>query len=169
MVCRKVQVARPSCSTSGGQFGGRRSIGSGSDTVAVAALVPASAAIVAAVALEPLLVAVPFGSLIRLQSRKAVQDLQGLPSGPKIIPGGKGFLVEFSGMVTRRIRWRKRKKRLEYSAPPWSAGRPCRTENVGSALQLIFSTAMRSNELTILSLSFVPSCGPLRRLGFREQ
>jgi hypothetical protein len=78
-------VARPRSSTSGGQFAGRVLVSAVAATV-VAAAVPAAAAF--------LDFDVPGG----FQFRKAVQILQGFPSGPMTIPGGRGALFEVSGV-----------------------------------------------------------------------
>jgi len=83
VVCRKVHVARPRSSTSGGQFAGRVSVSAVAATV-VAATAPAATAF--------LVLDVPGD----FQLRKAVQILHGFPSGPMTIPGGKGSLFEAS-------------------------------------------------------------------------
>lgn len=77
-------MARPRSSTSGGQFAGRVPVSAVAATVAEAT-VPAAAAF--------LVLDVPGG----FQFRKAVQILQGFPSGPMIIPGGTDSLFEASG------------------------------------------------------------------------
>lgn len=81
-------MARPRASTSGGQCAGRVAI-------AVSGLgdwkpVPeASAAIIPAVDfLGWVVLVLPAGAVGR-QLRKAVQILQGLPSGPRTMPGGR--------------------------------------------------------------------------------
>ena len=85
MVCRKVHVARPRPSTSGGQFAGRVSA-----SVAAAMVVAAAAP----VATTFLVLDAPGG----LQFRNAVQILHGFPSGPMTIPGGNGSLFEVFGV-----------------------------------------------------------------------
>jgi hypothetical protein len=99
VVWRKVQVARPSDSTSGGQYGGR---GSPSPAADAANAVAVAEAIACAIELpSPLLsrldvaaaaaVVVGFWPVVGgFQFRKEVQILQGLPSGPRTVPGGSG-------------------------------------------------------------------------------
>lgn len=97
MVCKKDHVARPSCSTSGGQFGGGVSGRVVSGANATAEEPEASAAIIPAVALCLGVEYLPFFSVVLVvvwgfQFRKAVQILHGLPSGPIIMPGGSLLL-----------------------------------------------------------------------------
>ena len=106
---RNVQVARPSDSTSGGQCAARRASSPPSFTVVDADAASAAAAAVeeaiacAAESPGPLLllfprvvvdimpVVLPVGGF---QLRKEVQILQGLPSGPRTMPGGSGRALE---------------------------------------------------------------------------
>jgi hypothetical protein len=75
VACRNVHVARPRASTSGGQWAGSVAGGSGDRKPAP----DASAAIISEV---------DFLCVVGRQLRKAVQILQGLPSGPRTMPGG---------------------------------------------------------------------------------
>lgn len=112
MVWRKVQVARPSDSTSGGQCAAataaaRRPASSSSraavivDDASATAVVEAMAR--AAESLLPLLSRFVEAVLLvvagGLQFRKEVQILQGLPSGPRTMPGGSGRGIEDEGWV----------------------------------------------------------------------
>ena len=105
-MCRKVQVARPSDSTSGGQPAVVDDDAAASAAVAVA--VEEEAMACAAESLSPLLprlvvvvgvvvVEVVFPAVGGFQFRKVVQILQGLPSGPIIVPGGSWRAVEEEG------------------------------------------------------------------------
>ena len=84
MVCRKVHVARPRPSTSGGQSAGRVSASAVAATVVAAAVPVATAFLVLEVC--------------GFQFRNVVQILHGFPSGPMTIPGGSGSLLEVSDM-----------------------------------------------------------------------
>lgn len=87
MVCRKVQVDRPSSSTSGGQWGGK----TGSGVVVAEESAPAARELPVE---DDELEASPDGFFaVLVKYRKAVQLLQGFPSGPITIPGGRGVCV----------------------------------------------------------------------------
>lgn len=79
-------MARPSCSTSGGQWAGRDC--SASPTAAV---VVAATAVAFEVVEEDVLAFCVFFFPEGSQYRNAVQILHGFPSGPNTIPGGRGF------------------------------------------------------------------------------
>ena len=102
-MCRNVQVARPSDSTSGGQ---PAVVDDDAASAAVAVAVEDEA--MACAAESPLLprlvvvvgvvvVEVVFPAVGGFQFRKVVQILQGLPSGPIIVPGGSWRAVEEEG------------------------------------------------------------------------
>jgi hypothetical protein len=122
-VWRNVQVARPSDSTSGGQCAARHASSSPFTVVdadadadadaasAAAAAVEEAIACAAAESPEPLLLLllllllfprivagavslVPVVPVGGFQFRKEVQILQGLPSGPRTMPGGSGGALE---------------------------------------------------------------------------
>lgn len=104
-MCRKVQVARPSDSTSGGQ---PAVVDDDAASAAVAVVVEEEAMACAAESLSPLLprlvvvvgvvvVEVVFPAVGGFQFRKVVQILQGLPSGPRIVPGGSWRALEEEG------------------------------------------------------------------------
>lgn len=112
MVWRNVQVARPSDSTSGGQCAARHASSSLFTVVDADAASAAAAAVEEAIAcaaelLELLLllfprvvpvvvvvVVLPVVPVGGFQLRKEVQILQGLPSGPRTIPGGSERALE---------------------------------------------------------------------------
>lgn len=89
-------MARPRASTSGGQCAGRVAVsvsgfgfGFGFDSGGWKPVPEASAAIIPAVDfLCGVVLLLPAGAVGR-QLRKAVQILQGLPSGPRTMPGGR--------------------------------------------------------------------------------
>jgi hypothetical protein len=85
-------VARPRASTSGGQCAGRVAVsvsGFGFDSGERKPVPEARAAIISAVDfLGGVVLVLPAGAVGR-QLRKAVQILQGLPSGPRTMPGGR--------------------------------------------------------------------------------
>lgn len=104
-MCRNVQVARPSDSTSGGQ---PAVVDDDAASAAVAVAVEDEAMACAAESLSPLLprlvvvvgvvvVEVVFPAVGGFQFRKVVQILQGLPSGPRIVPGGSWRALEEEG------------------------------------------------------------------------
>ena len=106
MVWRNVHVARPSDSTSGGQWAARHESSwlgvVDADAASAAAAAVDEAMACAAEALEPLLLLLPRVVVVVVlpvvptggfQLRKEVQILQGLPSGPRTIPGGSGRAV----------------------------------------------------------------------------
>lgn len=88
MVCRKVQVARPRISTSGGQFAGRVSGTAGAPFEPYARAAIAAAVDFAFEVLMPACCEVEAVGDVGFQCRNAVQILHGLPSGPKTMPGG---------------------------------------------------------------------------------
>lgn len=102
-MCRNVQVARPSDSTSGGQ---PAVVDDDAASAAVAVAVEEEA--MACAAESPLLprlvvvvgvvvVEVVFPAVGGFQFRKVVQILQGLPSGPRMVPGGSWRALEEEG------------------------------------------------------------------------
>ena len=113
MVWRNVQVARPSDSTSGGQCAGRRVSSSftvvdvDADAASAAAAAVEEAIARAAESLEPfpeplfprvvVVVVLPVVPMGGFQLRKDVQILQGLPSGPRTMPGGSGRALDEKG------------------------------------------------------------------------
>lgn len=106
MVWRKVQVARPSDSTSGGQWAAARRASSPSpalviDDDAASAAAVEEAMACAAESLVPLVVPrlavvvdVGLPAVGGFQFRKEVQILQGLPSGPRTMPGWRERALE---------------------------------------------------------------------------
>lgn len=114
-MCRNVQVARPSDSTSGGQCSARQRRASSSfavDVVASAAAAAVEEAIACAAESPPELLLLLFPRVdvdvvvlllpappvvpvpVGFQLRKEVQILHGLPSGPRTMPGGSGGALE---------------------------------------------------------------------------
>lgn len=107
-MCRKVQVARPRDSTSGGQWAGLAVVvDDDAASAAVAVAVEEEAMGCAAESLlSPLLprlvvvvvvVVEVLPAVGGFQFRKVVQILQGLPSGPRIVPGGSWRALEEEG------------------------------------------------------------------------
>jgi len=83
-VCKNDQVARPSASTSGGQCGGSAAF----SDLGLGGWKPVPEAKAAIIAAVDFLLEFSVPEAAGLQLRKAVQILQGLPSGPSTIPGG---------------------------------------------------------------------------------
>lgn len=117
-MCRNVQVARPSCSTSGGHPGGGSCGRTGVVDCVLEDVPPARAAIIVVTddcAREPSarLLLLPSDSMLLdvrgFQLRNAVQILHGFPSGPNTIPGGSGdffmSLLSVSSAAIERDRY----------------------------------------------------------------